>query len=36
MLDIVARYQSGDQAKAVADVGVLTSGLRDRARNCAT
>jgi len=32
-LDIVARYQSGDQAKAVADMAAYpTSGLRDRAR----
>jgi tetratricopeptide (TPR) repeat protein len=32
-LDIVARYQSGDQPKAVADMGAYpTSGLRDRAR----
>ena len=32
-LDIVSRYQSGDQAKAVADMSAYpTSGLRDRAR----
>jgi predicted TIM-barrel fold metal-dependent hydrolase len=32
-LDVVARYQSGDQAKAVADMAAYpTSGLRDRAR----
>ena len=32
-LDVVTRYQSGDQAKAVADmIAVPTSGLRDRAR----
>ena len=32
-LDIVARYQSGDQPKAVADMAAYpTSGLRDRAR----
>jgi tetratricopeptide (TPR) repeat protein len=32
-LDIVARYQAGDQAKAVADMAAYpTSGLRDRAR----
>ena len=32
-LDVVSRYQSGDQAKAVADmIAVPTSGLRDRAR----
>jgi tetratricopeptide (TPR) repeat protein len=32
-LDIVARYQSGDQAKAVADMSVYpASGLRERAR----
>ncbi len=32
-LDIVARYQSGDQPKAVADMSAYpTSGLRDRAR----
>jgi tetratricopeptide (TPR) repeat protein len=32
-LDIVGRYQAGDQAKAVADMAAYpTSGLRDRAR----
>ena len=32
-LDIVARYQSGDQSKAVADMSAYpTAGLRDRAR----